>query len=169
MSIHYYLVCLENSKKIFLGSIELSENGKKAYFFPGSKENRKEKYTPEDAKEAIVQFLIRHIGKTFALIPDDDIDLIDSFVDYYDEKHHGKNGFNEEHEINLETLINNNDNYNYLPDVGVRGMLSPMTIDCIDRTVSHFDWTSTIDAIFGRLDDKEYEKKIRSFFYWSNE
>ena len=169
MSIYYCLQCLENAQRLHLGGLGVSEDGKLSRFFPGRKQNKNgqytdEQYTPEEAKEAIVQFLARNIGKAFALIQDDDIEMASGAVDYFDEKGDGSLDPSE-HEIAIDTLLNENGTFDPYDNMGIRGKLSPMVIDCIDKTVSRFDWMPVMDTIFGREGKEEYERTV-PMFYW---
>jgi len=169
MSIYYYLQCLENGQRLRLGGLGISEDEKLSQFFPGRKRDKNgqctnECYTPEEVKEAIVQFLARNIGKAIALIPDDDVDLIDSVIDYYDEQKDGSLSFGH-HEMVVGDLLNEDGKFNSYDNMGDRGRLSPMVIDCIDKTVSRFDWMPVMDRIFARGGQKEGEQR-KSRFYW---
>ena len=173
MSLFYDLYCLESGECLHLGGLGTTEDGKLSSFFPGFKKpDREERYSHDEVKEAILQFLVRHIGQAVAVVADDHLEPIDPTVDVHDEKHNGELSFshfddNYNDKITIEELLNLDGSTDPQDYMGWPGNVSPMVIDCIDKTVSRFDWTSTMDAILEREKDEEYRERIRSCFYWA--
>ena len=159
MAISYYLRCLDTGETVLLRGLRLSEDQKELSFNPGP-------FTPEEVNRGIVQFLIKNIGKAVTVIPGDDIDLIVPMVQYFDPRYKDMCFFGLELMPDFETYLDPEKNYDPFSFLRVQGLLSPMVIDCIDKTARHFDWTSTIDEIYQRMEDEELREKILSRFFW---
>ena len=159
-----YLICIENGKRLSLSGFALSQDGKRLEFSEDREIEPEERtFSKDEVRETIVQFLLQNYGKAVALVPTDDTDVLDNLIDMEDVEHGGQLNYLSKENTMTSSKLLNLDGAIANPHSLVRksGAMSPMVMDCIDKAISRFDWTETINRIMNRETDPERRKYLR--------